>query len=566
MSKNYVIGIDVGTGSARAGIFDRKGTMVASHSEQIQMWKPTTDFVQQSSGDIWKACCSAVKQAIAKAEIDPAHVQGIGFDATCSLVLLGEGDRPITVSPEGQEEQNIIVWMDHRAKREAEQINRTGHEVLDYVGGKISPEMQAPKLLWLKQHMPGTWGKARKFFDLADFLVYRSTGMDVRSVCTTTCKWTYMAHEKSEAEGSIGQWDDSFFKTIGLEDIPDNNYQKIGRSIRPVGESVGSGLTDEAARQLGLAPGTAVGVGIIDAHAGGLGLLGMSLEENEDIKLENNIALIGGTSSCHMAVSDDPIFVDGVWGPYYSAMIPGMWLTEGGQSATGALIDHIIFSSDQSEKLRDKAQEKGASVYELLNQRLYKLAKRRKLQDVSMLTNRLHLLPYFHGNRSPRANPSLRGGISGLTLSDTLDGLALQYLAGIQGVAYGTRHIIETMNQSGYSITNIVATGGGTKNDLFLKEHADICGCPITLPEEPEAVLLGSAVLGAVAAGTYPSVLEAMQQMNSVGRVITPNGSKVKAYHDAKYKVFHKMYEDQLSYAEIMNKAKEQVMTSQERN
>src|SRR5699024_4111487 len=212
--------------------------------------------------------------------------------------------------------------------------------------------------------------------------------------------------------------------------------------------------------QLGLAPGTAVGVGIIDAHAGGLGLLGMSLEENEDIKLENNIALIGGTSSCHMAVSDDPIFVDGVWGPYYSAMIPGMWLTEGGQSATGALIDHIIFSSDQSEKLRDKAQEKGASVYELLNQRLYKLAKRRKLQDVSMLTNRLHLLPYFHGNRSPRANPSLRGGISGLTLSDTLDGLALQYLAGIQGVAYGTRHIIETMNQSGYSITNIVATGG----------------------------------------------------------------------------------------------------------
>src|SRR5699024_8574402 len=123
-----------------------------------------------------------------------------------------------------------------------------------------------------------------------------------------------------------------------------------------------------------------------------------------------------------------------------------------------------------------------------------------------------------------------------------------------------------TMNQSGYSITNIVATGGGTKNDLFLKEHADICGCPITLPEEPEAVLLGSAVLGAVAAGTYPSVLEAIQQINNAGRVIAPNGSKVKAYHDIKYKVFHKMYEDQLSYSEIMNKAKEQVITPQERN
>src|SRR5699024_10592019 len=183
------------------------------------------------------------------------------------------------------EEQNIIVWMEHRAKREAEQINQTGHEVLDYVGGKISPEMQTPKLLWLKQHMPGTWAKVRKFFDLADFLVYRSTGIDVRSVCTTTCKWTYMAHENSDHIDSIGRWNDSFFEAIGLDDISANNYQKIGTSVRPVGESVGTGLTNKAARELGLTPETAVGVGIIDAHAGGLGLLGMSLENEDNINL-----------------------------------------------------------------------------------------------------------------------------------------------------------------------------------------------------------------------------------------------------------------------------------------
>lgn len=291
MSDRYFIGCDVGTGSARAGVFDENGKMYPMAECPTKMWRPETDFVEQSSEDIWQASCKSINKAIGEAGIKQEQVRGIGFDATCSLVVLNEHDEPVTVSPDDEAEQNIIVWMDHRAIGEAEEINEKGHEVLKYVGNTISPEMETPKLLWLKRNKPETWEKAAKFFDLADYLVYCATGTDVRSVCTTTCKWTYLGHEKVESEESVGRWDDSYFEEIGLEDLVQENYWRIGKKVRPVGEPVGEGLQKKAAQQMGLKAGTAVGVGIIDAHAGGLGLLGMSPDsaEKEQAGLYNRL-------------------------------------------------------------------------------------------------------------------------------------------------------------------------------------------------------------------------------------------------------------------------------------
>ena len=116
MDKNYFIGIDVGTGSARAGIFNQTGRLISQSSHEIQIWKPKTDFVEQSSENIWEAVCNSVKQAMAESNLEPEQIGGIGFDATCSLVVLGEGNKPLTVSPDQSDDQNIIVWMDHRAK------------------------------------------------------------------------------------------------------------------------------------------------------------------------------------------------------------------------------------------------------------------------------------------------------------------------------------------------------------------------------------------------------------------------------------------------------------------
>jgi FGGY-family pentulose kinase len=309
-------------------------------------------------------------------------------------------------------------------------------------------------------------------------------------------------------------------------------------------------VTAAAVAELGLAPGTPVAVAIIDAHAGGLGLLGARAEGEPAPDLETRLALIGGTSSCHMAVSAEPRFIEGIWGPYFSAMVPGLWLTEGGQSATGALIDHVIRSHARHAELEADARREGTTVYALLNRRLDALAG--GLAFPAALTRELHVMPDFHGNRSPRADPTLRGMISGLRLSGSVDALALLYLATVQAIAHGTRHIVDTMNAAGYRIDTLVACGGDTKNPLFLREHADASRCRVVLPREREAVLLGAAMLGAVASGDVPDLVTAMGRMVGVETVIEPAGGGVRAYHEHKHRVFHRMHEDQLAYRAIM--------------
>ena len=251
-----------------------------------------------------------------------------------------------------------------------------------------------------------------------------------------------------------------------------------------------------------------------------------------------------------MVVANEARFIPGVWGPYFSAMIPDLWLNEAGQSATGSLIDHVIFSHARSAELREEAKTQDRTIYGLLNDRLDALAT--NVDFPAALTNTLHVLPYFHGNRSPLADPTLRGMISGLTLGDTVDDLALLYLATIQAVAHGTRDIINALNEYDYRIDTIFACGGGTKNPVFLREHADITGCRIVLPQEPEAVLLGAVILAAVAGGAFGSVLEAMSAMSRAGQTIAPSGGGIARYHNAKHAVFRRMYDDQLAYRALL--------------
>jgi FGGY-family pentulose kinase len=541
--QDYVVGVDVGTGSARAGIFDLRGRMIAKAEHPIQVFRPREDHVEQSSRDIWAAVCDSVRSALRASGVDPGRVAGISYDATCSLVALDERDEPVTVSTGGDPDHNIVVWMDHRAKEQADRINATGHRVLDYVGGKLSPEQQPPKLLWIKENLPDSWRHTAKFLDLADYLVYESCREDVRSMCTVVCKWTYLGHE-----GEHGAWDEGFFEQVGLSDLLADG--RAGRVIRPMGTRAG-GLTAKAAGELGLPEGTTVGVGIIDAHAGGLGSMGMFVEgERPSVEqMGRTLALIGGTSSCHMAVSPEPRFVPGVWGPYFGAMIPGLWLTEGGQTATGALVDHVISNHAYAPHLERQATEDRTTVYEVLNRRIAELKAEAGLGPE--LTEELHVLPDFHGNRSPRADSRARGAISGLTLDTSLDSLARLYYATIQAVAYGTRHIVEAMNARGYRIARINACGGGTKNPLWLQEHADVAGCELYVAPEVDSVLVGAAMLAAVAAGRFASLVDAMQAMSPRAEVVRPDPSTV-AFHDAKYEVFKSMYDDQVRYRQIM--------------
>src|SRR5690606_25901585 len=154
------------------------------------------------------------------AGVAPEQVASLGFDATCSLVVLGANGAPLPVGPSENPERDIIVWMDHRAVDQVERINAMGHDVLRYVGGIISPEMETPKLLWLKENRPHVFDAAWQFFDLADFLTWRATDDLARSTCTVTCKWTYLAHEK--------RWDPGYFRAIGLGVLADEDFARIG--------------------------------------------------------------------------------------------------------------------------------------------------------------------------------------------------------------------------------------------------------------------------------------------------------------------------------------------------
>lgn len=525
--------------------------------------------MQQSSTDIWLAICTAVKAACTLANICGDDVKGIGFAATCSLVAIDSDGEPVTISWSGDARRNVIVWMDHRALKQAEKINSSNSPVLQYCGGAVSPEMQLPKLLWVKESLQESWSMAFRWMDLSDWLSYRATGDDTRSLCTTGCKWTYLGHahmhqvnEKDSRTMEACGWDDEFLEEIGLGDLIDGHHAKIGKSVAFPGHALGSGLTTSAAKELGLVAGTPVGTSLIDAHAGGVGVmesLPTSDAESKEADAESicrRMVLVCGTSTCHMAVSQTKLFILGVWGPFWSAMVPEYWLTEGGQSATGSLLDYVIQNHVASPHLANCAASQRTSVFELLNKILESMKNELKAPFTAALTESIHVLPDFHGNRSPFADPNSKGIVSGLTLDTSEKQLALLYLASLQGIAYGTRHIVEHFNANGHKIDTLLACGGLAKNPLFIQEISDIIGYPIILPRENEPVLLGAAILGAVASKKYATIRDAMKSLSAAGQVIYPSKDpKVKKYHDAKYRIFRELYEQQLSHRSLVREA-----------
>lgn len=536
----HYIGIDVGTGSARAGIFDRKGQLLGTAACAIETFRPQADFAQQSSAHIWASICKAVKNAMAEAEIAADNVAGIGFDATCSLVVADAEGKPVTVSPKGEADQDVILWMDHRAINDAEEITEIGGKVLNHVGGRMSPEMELPKIRWFKRELPQSWTQTAAFWDLPDWLVHRATGTDMRSLCSPVCKWTYLGDRGKAGEG----WDSAFLENIGLEELGDDNFAAIGNHFGAAGELAGK-LSEQAATELGLKAGIAVSTGLIDAYSGALGTL--AVEDNAGVSAtEQRLALIAGTSTCHIALSKEPVFVSGVWGPYYSALLPDLWANEGGQSAAGALIDAVIARHAVSVKLA--AENPGKRIADLLDAHLAKMA-----EETATLTRHRHVQPDFHGNRSPLAESWRKGAIVGLTLDHELDDLALDYLATIQALAYGTRHILEEMRHEGMEIDTLVVSGGLARNQLYLREHADATGCRVLVPEQAEPVLLGSAMLGAVASGDFANLPEAMAAMSGKGEVLEPRSGEIANYHDAKYLVYRRMQMDYADYAELMD-------------
>ena len=335
-----------------------------------------------------------------------------------------------------------------------------------------------------------------------------------------TCKWTYLAHE------SPG-WQHDFFARLGAKDLLERGA--LPEAASPIGEDLGP-LTEEAAQTLGLERSCRVGVGLIDAHAGALGVLGGILERGGDVP-DRHIGLIAGTSTCHMALSATPRHVQGVWGPYFGAVLPGLWLNEGGQSVTGALLDHVV-------RLHSAGGAPDAAMHARIIERLAEL----RAAQGPELAARLHVLPDFHGNRSPLADPQAVGVISGLTMDTSFDSLCQLYYRTALAIALGTRHILQVLNGQGYAIDTLHVTGGHTKNPLLMELYADATGCTVVAPQVEDAVLLGTGMVAATAAGLYPDLAAAAAGMARPGRERRPEPAAAARF-ERDWRVFLRMHE-----------------------
>jgi FGGY-family pentulose kinase len=392
--------------------------------------------------------------------------------------------------------------------------------------------MQTPKLRWLKRELPETWRRTKLWLDLPDYLTWRATGSDDRSLCSTVCKWTYLGHER--------RWDPGYFRAIGLGDLVDDDFARIGTRVRVPGEHL-AGLSAAAANDLGLAPGIAVAASLIDAHAGALGTLGAP---GVDVPISRRMAVIAGTSACHLALTRERVPVPGVWGPYFEALIPGHWLLEAGISASGAFLDHVLRS-------HPAGQAAGAGVFAAAEETLRVLLDTGSTQE--SLTSDLHFQPNVLGNRAPLADPTLTGGVAGWRLRDDRQELARWYLAALQSLAYATRHIVEAFRDADCAVDLVIASGGSAGNLRWCRMHADVLGIPIAVPAEPDGVLLGSAMLAATASGVHDSLEAAMRAMTRLGSVVDPAPAS-KAFHDRKYQVYRHMIDDQRRYQDLMSR------------
>ena len=316
------------------------------------------------------------------------------------------------------------------------------------------------------------------------------------------CKWNYDA----AADGSGRGWDRTFLESTGFCE-GELTPSVLGQIVAAPGDVIAGGLGERAAVEFGLPAGTPLAVGMIDAHAGGIGCLGAKLPGGLDgaqPPLTGRMALIAGTSTCHMASSALPTYVNGVWGPYYGAMIPGLYLNEGGQSAAGmctangpvvecalslahiatrvvlprpltpcalasragALLDHVVATHAASAELMVLAQSAGVPPAVHLNSVLEAMATAEGRGSVASLADDLHVTPDFIGNRSPVADPAMRGGIIGLGMGRGLHDLARLYLATVQALAYQTKAIVDALGYDAPPISAVIACGGLSKNTL----------------------------------------------------------------------------------------------------
>lgn len=317
---------------------------------------------------------------------------------------------------------------------------------------------------------------------------------------------------------------------------------------------------------MGLPAGIAVGSGVIDAYAGWIGTVGAKVNlsndtltagvpKNDVSQAFTRLAAVAGTSTCHLAMSEKPVFVNGVWGPYRDVLIPDFWLAEGGQSATGELLKHVIETHPAFQEAMSVAETFNANIYDYLNEHLREMQDKIRAPSISYLGRHFFFYGDLFGNRSPIADPEMKGSIIGLSSDKSIDGLALYYYATMEFIALQTHQIIEQMNQAGHVISSIFMSGSQCQNSVLMELMATACDMPVLIPRYVHAAVVhGAAMLGAKAAstdkeGNSEPLWNIMDRMSKPGKAVHPSKDPgEKKLLMAKYKVFLEQCQQQREY------------------
>src|SRR4030043_166208 len=452
----YAIGVDFGTLSGRAVIVDvSNGKELAPAVHQysngvIDENLPGTDirlepdWALQDPNDYIEVFKQTIPAVLKESGVDPSDVIGVGIDFTACTMLPTKADgTPLCFLPEWRNYPHawVKLWKHHAAQPEANKLNLIARQagfgkILDRYGGKISSEWFFPKVWQILDEAPEVYAAADRLLEAADWVIWQLTGVETRNSCTAGYKAIWSKRE--------GFPDKAYFKALDprLEYVVN---EKMSRDIRPIGDRAGM-LTEQAAQWTGLLPGTAVAIANVDAH---VAVPAATVTES------GRMVMIMGTSICHMVLGREEHLVPGICGYVEDGIIPGLFGYEAGQSCVG---DHFAWFVENCvpSAYERQAQERGLDLHALLEEK----AARLKPGESGLLA-----LDWWNGNRSVLVDVDLTGLLIGATLATRPEEI---YRALIEATAFGTRVIIESFEENGVPVTELVTCGGlPDKNKLL---------------------------------------------------------------------------------------------------
>ena len=529
----YTLGLDFGTLSVRALIVNtRDGHAVAeavsdyAHGVMDSAMPDGTSlpprFALQHPRDYLDSMKAAIGEALAAAYtaegVTPREIAAMGVDFTACTMLPVDGDgTPLCFDPAfaGEPHAYVKLWKHHGATEEADEITALaaarGEEWLSAYGGTVSCEWMLPKILETLRKAPAVFKAAHRFMEAADWLSLLLTGRETHAAAFAGYKGLWYE----------GDYPSEEFLTALEPALGGLVGGKIAPAVDPVGERAGR-LTEYGAALTGLPVGTPVALPMIDAHAS-LPATGMTRS--------GDLTLILGTSTCHILNSDRLRKIQGVCGYVKDGVIPALYTYEAGQAAVGDSFDWFVKNCVPAG-YTEAAKASGLGIHAYLRS----LADKKAPGESGVMA-----LDWWNGNRSILMDQTLTGTIVGLTLATKPEDI---YRALIESTAFGTRVIVEQMEQGGLSIGRVMAAGGIARKDpMMMQIYADVLNRPIEVSKASQTGALGSAIYAAVAGGVYSSVTEAADRMAAeVERVYIPEAEAVEVYEEM-FGKYRELYE-----------------------